>query len=274
VLAKFEKWQVDGFFSRPVETDSGTFDDWDDAGAQFWGVYGTGPVGDVPGMKVDLYYLGLDQPGAMFDQGTADELRHSVGIRLFSEVGALDYNFEGVYQWGQFGHGDIHAWTLASDSGYTFEAAPLRPRLAVRANVSSGDDDPGDNDLGIFSPLFPKGNYFGESALLGPLNLIDVHPMVQSRLAEAVSLEAGWDFFWRYSKDDGLYGNGLNLIQAAAGSDDRYIGSELSFLLEWQINQHLSLSTSYSHFFAGSFLKETGPGKDVDYFATLAAYRF
>lgn len=274
VLAKIDEWQIDGFLSRPVETDPATFDDWGEEGAHFWGVYATGLVGGVPGLKVDLYYLGLDQSDATFEQGTADELRHSIGMRVFGEAGAFDYNFEGVYQWGRFGQGDIRAWTLASDTGYAFDAAPFEPRIAIRTDVSSGDDDRNDSDLGTFSPLFPKGNYFGESAIIGPVNLIDLHPMVRFHVFEAVSLEAGWTFFWRYSKEDGLYGSGLNLIQDAAGSDDRYIGSELSWLLDWQINRHLSLSSSCSHFFAGSFLEETGPGRDVDYFTVSATYRF
>jgi Alginate export len=274
VLTTFDGWRVDGFFARPVETDFGVFDDGGDADAQFWGIYGAGPLYDPAGMKLDLYYLGLDQPNAAFDQGTADELRHSIGARLFGKVASTDYNFEGVWQWGRFGDGSIGAWTLASDTGYTFEAAPTMPRIALRANVSSGDDDPNDDDLGTFNPLYPRGNYFGEAATLGPLNLVDLHPMLRFHFPKAVSLEAGWAWYWRYSTDDGIYGNGLNLIQGAAGSDERFIGSELSFVLEWQVNRYIVLSTSYSHLFAGAFLDDTGPGDDVDYFTVLASYRF
>lgn len=274
VLTKLNPWQVDGFYSRPVETDPGIFDDGIDAGARFWGIYATGPINRPAGVKADFYYLGLDQPDATFAQGTADELRHSVGMRLFGASGGLDYNFEGVYQWGRFGNGKIRAWTVASDTGYTFETAPLSPRLALRADVTSGDADPADRALNTFNPLFPRGNYFGESAILGPLNLIDIHPMVQFHPSKAVSLEAGWTWYWRYSKGDGIYGNGLNLIQAPAGSAAHYIGNELSFVLDWQVNRHVGVTASYSHFFAGTFLKETGPGKDVDYFAVAASYRF
>lgn len=274
VLTKLNPWQVDGFFSRPVETDPGIFDDGIDAGARFWGIYATGPINRATGMKADFYYLGLDQPEATFAQGTADELRHSVGTRLFGNSGALDYNFEGVYQWGRFGNGKIRAWTVASDTGYTFASAPLSPRVALRADVTSGDADPTDRSLNTFNPLFPKGNYFGESAILGPLNLIDIHPMVQLHLSEAVSLDAGWTWYWRYSKGDGIYGNGLNLIQAPAGNAAHYIGNELSFVLNWEVNRQIGVTASYSHFFAGTFLEETGPGKDVDYFAVAVSYRF
>jgi hypothetical protein len=274
VLAEFEAWRVDGFFSRPVANTPDTFDDWAGTSTQFWGAYATAPVGRVSGMKVDLYYLGLDRSDATFDQGTADELRHTAGVRLFGAAGAFDYNVEGMYQWGTFGSGDIRAWALGSDTGYTFKAAPRTPRIELRVDAISGDRHRGDNDLGAFNPLFPRGNYFGESATLGPVNLLDVHPIVQLRFSEAVSLEFGWAFFWRYRKDDGVYSNALDLIQAAGDSDSRYVGAEVSLVVDWRLDRHVSLRTAYAHFFAGSFLKDTGPGEDVDFFTVVATYRF
>lgn len=272
VLSRFGEWRVDAFLSRPVETDPGRFDDWGDGDALLWGVYCTAPV--ATSLRIDLYYLGLDQPDASFEAGTADEVRHSVGARWFGETGRVDYNFEGVYQWGKFDGGGIRAWTLASDTGYTFADAPLAPRLAIRVDISSGDDDPNDGELGTFNPLYPRGNYFGEAAILGPLNLIDVHPMARLQLSDTTSFEAAWTWYWRTSKQDGVYGSGLNLIQDSAGSEARYIGNELSVLFEWQIDRHLAFTTSFSHFFAETFLTATGPGEDVDYVMAMVTYRF
>jgi hypothetical protein len=274
VLTKLNDWQVDGFYSRPVETDFGQFDNWGDANERFWGIYGAGLLSDKAGIKLDGYYLGVDRPNATFDQGTADETRHSIGTRLFGEAGSVDYNFEAIYQWGEFGTGDIYAWTAASDTGYTFKKSKWKPRVAIRANVTSGDKNLNDQDLNTFNPLYPRGNYFGEAAILGPLNLIDLHPMVQLNFSETLTLETGWTFYWRQSRDDGIYGPGLNSIQNAAGSNERYVGSEFSLLLEWQMNRHIALSTGYSHFYGGSFLKDTGPGKDVDYFSLHGTYKF
>ena len=89
-----------------------------------------------------------------------------------------------------------------------------------------------------------------------------------------MGLEVCWDFFWRYSADDGVYGPAGNLVQSPNGSNERYIGSEISLLLDWRINRELSVRAGYSHFFAGSFLKDAGPGEDVDYFSVTLAYRF
>ena len=122
LLTHFDDWQIDAFAARPVEDDPGSFDDWDEDGTYFWGVYATHPLPILPGAKVDLYYLGLRRPDVAFVQGTEDELRHSIGGRLFGERDGWDYNFEGVVQFGTFGDADIFAWTLASETGYTFAA--------------------------------------------------------------------------------------------------------------------------------------------------------
>lgn len=273
-LASFEAWQVDGFYSRPVETNPGTFDDGRVPGEQFWGVYGTWKPDRMHTTGLDVYYLGLGRRDADFNQGTADERRHSVGTRCFGSFDNLDWDLEAVLQWGHFGDGDIRAWTLATDVGWTFGEAALAPRAAIRLSFISGDRDGDDSDLQTFNPLFPRGKYFGESATLGPLNVIDVHPMLRLTLAEGWSLESGWGFFWRTSNEDGVYGNGPNLILSDAGSDAAFIGSEVSILLSVVINRHISLSTSYSRFFDGTFLREVGPGKDMEYFSIVATYLF
>jgi len=41
-----------------------------------------------------------------------------------------------------------------------------------------------------------------------------------------------------------------------------------------RINRDFTFTAIYSHFFAGRFLKETPPGKDVDYTSTWLMFRF
>lgn len=273
-LGAFAGWRVDGFFGRLVQNEIDRFDPWFQRDTNFWGVYGTGAIWSAAGMNLDVYYLGVERPDAAFDQGTARELRHTFGARLFGELEGLEYDLEGMYQGGEFGAHRIRAWAAASDAGYTFRTLPLSPRIGARANVASGDQDPRDRTLGTFNPLFPRGNYFGESAIVGPVNLFDVHPLVQLSLLESLVFEAGWAIFWRYSTADGFYDNRLDLIQAADGSERRLIGSELSLVLDWTLGRHLSARGSYSHFFTGPFLKDTGPGSDANAVIVFGAYHF
>ena len=44
--------------------------------------------------------------------------------------------------------------------------------------------------------------------------------------------------------------------------------------MKWQVERHTTLSAVFSHFVAGPFLRETGPGRDVDYASAWATYKF
>ena len=273
-ILKIIGWQVDAFAAKPVRTKVGAFDDDPDPNQNFWGFYAITPFSWLPGGNVDLYYLGLDRQNARFDQGTAHEIRHSVGTRIWGYKAGWDYNLEFVYQFGRFGGGDIQAWTAASDVGFAFENAPLKPRLGLKANVTSGDDNPNNADLRTFNPLFPRGAYFGEPALIGPANHMDVHPQLDLALRPNLILTLDWDCFWRESTHDGIYGPAVNVVQSGQTSDARYVGNQAEAMLEWRVDRHLTLAADYAHFFAGDFLKEATLGKDVEYFSAWVTYRF
>jgi hypothetical protein len=88
-----------------------------------------------------------------------------------------------------------------------------------------------------------------------------------------VALSADWDFFWRYSTHDGIYDAGGNVLRRADG-DARFIGHQPGVGISWQIERHTSFNAVYSHFFAGDYIKESGPGADVDFVAVWLQYRF
>ena len=273
-ILEVNRWRVDAFAVKPVRTKVGAFDDDPDPNQKFWGIYAVTPVSWLSGGNVDLYYLGLDRKKAHFDQGTAHELRQTLGTRIWGRQSSWDYNLEFIYQFGSFGSGDIQAWTAASDVGFTLENTLFKPRLSLKANVTSGDDNPNNPDLQTFNPLFPRGAYFGEPALIGPANHIDVHPEVDLALQKNLTLTLDWDCFWRENTHDAIYGPAVNVIQSGKTSDARYVGHQTEAMLEWRMDHHFTLAADYAHFFAGDFLKETTPGKDVDYFSAWITFRF
>lgn len=273
-MYRTEAVQLDGFATKPTQTRRYVFDDGPDNNAGLWGAYSVFPLPLLADGKADLYYIGLSRHQARFDQGEAHETRHSLGTRLWREVEPFDYNFEFVYQWGCFGKGDIRAWTAASDTGYTMVTLPLSPRFGVRADIASGDENPGDADLQTFNPLFPKGAYFSENGLIGPANFINVNPSVELHLGRKVAATANWDFFWRESRHDGIYNNAVALVRSGRSSEARYIGSQPQAQVEWSIDRHIAFVAIYAHFFAGAFLRESGSGKDVDYVTSWMTYKF
>jgi hypothetical protein len=277
IKAKADAWSIDAFAMRPDLDNFGFFDNYPNHAIGFWGVYAARTLPHK--QMLDVYYLGLNSKEVTFERGTAQEVRHSVGARIFhpaaTERPGLDFDFEGVWQFGTFGTAGIEAWTLASNTGYRFPTVPLKPRFSVNADIASGDH-PGGNTLGTFNPLYPSGHYFGVFASTGPgpLNFMDIHPKVQLEASHGVSIFADWIFQWRESLEDGLYAIPGFLITAADGSRARFVGDRPGTEVQWQANRHLWFQADYGIFYAGRFVKETLPGRNLNYWALWAGYKF
>lgn len=267
---------LDAFLVRPTDPKIGLFNDGQDDNTTFWGIYSASPLSGDRRLVIDLYYLGLNREKARFANGVGDELRHSIGARLSGRAHGWDHDTEAVFQFGTFdqptGSQDIIAWTIASNTGYTFEHAAWKPRLGLKLNVASGDEDPGDGRLGTFNPLFPRNNYFSDANLLAPYNFFDFHPSVSVRPTDSLSVTAGWDAFFRYSTDDAVF-SPTGIVIPAAASDERFVGSTFTMVADWTINRNLTLTASYAHFFRGQVVKDAG-GKDVDYFGIWFTAKF
>jgi hypothetical protein len=275
--AKAGDWRVDLFATRPDLDKPGFFDNVADHATAFWGVYATRPLRQR--ISIDSYYLGLDRKSATFNRGTAQENRETLGARLWrppaTKERGWDFDYEGVWQFGTFGADNIRAWTFASDSGYRFPLAPLRPRISVKADVSSGDD-PHHSSLGTFNPIYPIGNYFGVLADTGsgPVNFIDVHPRLQTWLPHGVSISTDVVVQWRASLYDGVYAVPGFLLVAAGDSRARFVGYRPGIEARWQIDRHAYLQADYGVFFAGEFLKHASPGRNINYTEIWAGYKF
>jgi len=281
IRSKVGEWNVDAWAVRPDLDRPGFFDNAPDHKTAFWGVYATRPVVSqrLRGLGYDLYYLGLDRKNATFERGTAAELRHTVGARLWRPIATqepgADFDYEGVVQFGTFGSDDIRAWTFASDTGYSLATVPLRPRFSIKADISSGDN-PASHTLGTFNPIYPIGNYFGVLADTGPgpVNFIDVHPRIQTQLPHGISISTDIVAQWRENVHDGVYAVPGFLLVPANGSRARFVGYRPGTEVRWQINRHAYLQADYGIFYAGQFLKEASPGRNINYLEFWAGYKF
>lgn len=267
-------WTLNGLYVRPREDRFGVFDDRINDEQALWGAYAVGKDVLSSGSTLDFYVLGYENERAHFVQGRASEERISVGARLSGKAGGWDYNWEVVGQFGHFGGGEIRAWTLATETGYTFSHAPLKPRIALSANVASGDKDPNDGKLQTFNPLFPRGNYFSEDATLGPRNFFNLHPFVTLQLTDAFTLTTDVNFFWRLEKGDGIYTPSGAILREPQPGAGRYVGTAASANLTWQITPYLEASAIYTRFEPGAFLDDTGAAKPLDFVELSIRARF
>lgn len=269
-----KNWKVDTFAVSPITTARGTFDDGSAIRRRFWGVYAVRPLSGVPSGTVDVYYFGRFREHAVFDQGDAYEHRHTIGTRMAGRTDEWDGDVELVYQFGSFGGAAIEAWLAASDIGYTVPDAPGRPRIGLRLDVASGDRDPRARRLQTFHALFPRGAFYTDSGLIGRGNIIDLHPNVTVQCTRTVTLVADWEFFWRFSVRDGVYGPSSDLLRSGKTSSARTVGHQPSLTIEWRPSPRWSLTSGCAYFIAGGFLRESGASENVTALSATVAFRF
>jgi Alginate export len=259
MIAEDAHVRLDLFAVKPAENNLGFFDDVSNHAESLWGAYLTVPAAIVSRGQADLYYIGLDAKSATYNRGTAPELRHTVGTRVFRPIGkGLDYNWEPNYQWGSFGGAAIRAWSVSTETGFTFDRIRFHPRPVMRANVYSGDGNPATQPLGTFNSLFPRGAFFTPAVIpfLGPQNLIDLHPVLQFQLKTNVTAAFAWNWYWRESTRDGIYAFGSGaLIDPAGASGTHYLGNQGDFEIRWAPARHTIIAFNFAGFKPGTFFK-------------------
>jgi len=219
--------------------------------------------------------MGLDNRNVRFDgKGTGREQRETTGTRFWGRTSHWDYNDEFTFQWGWFGSGNIRAWAASTEHGYRIEQAPLSPRFGLRAVAFSGDRNPSSHNLGTFNSIYEQGPYFSDAELFARRNVVALQPSVDLKLSKSVSMKVNPAFFWRESTSDGLYSVGNSVIVSGLKSNARYIATQASTQLQWRMNRNLTWHTEYGHFFAGEFLKQSTPGKSINFWTGWVDVRF
>jgi hypothetical protein len=282
-IFKLQGWTVTGFWTLFVPVQKYNFNT-SDLSTQFYGIYASGKVPLAQAVGLDLYWMGLQSdvnaftgtPFARYNGTVGREERHTLGGRLWGKVATtgIDYELEGAFQVGRVGAGSVDAFMITGQLGYTFAEFPAAPRLQVGLDYASGDDKAG-GDVHTFNQLFPLGHaYFGYIDTVGRQNIIDVNPgfSVQPFTKLVASLEG--HLFWRADTRDALYNAGGNVVRAGSAGSSSEIGSEIDLLFKYQFDRHLLGLLGYNHFFAGDFIRESGPSKDINFAYLTLQYTF
>ncbi|QGL96394.1 hypothetical protein FEO90_06195 [Stenotrophomonas maltophilia] len=266
--------QLTGFYLQPVDTKIGGFNDRRSRNKAVWGLYATQWFDTKHLNGFDVYYIGLRDRNAVFDQGAGKQLAHTLGSRLFGDGGAWHWNVEAALQLGTFAGHRSQAWGAGVETGYRFRSTPLRPEIALTADIVSGDGDPDDPKLGTLNSLFPNGKYFGALSPIGPRNLIHVRPSISVHPHEDVALSLTVVAYWRQSTADGIYAIPGMLVRSGQQSDARFIGKQIELATSWQITPELNLTASLSAFDPGPFIRDTGPARTIKMAGVQTTYRF
>ncbi len=249
------RWHWDAFGVRLVNVEpNGVLNDSSNSNRSLAGLYLSGPMDWT---SLDVYYLYSRVKNRPTIEGTANQERHSLGVRVFGEANNWFWNWEAIGQFGRHGSDDIEAWTLATNTGYRMDA-PWSPEFMLSINVASGDSDPTDGKLETFDALYPRGNYFSELALLGPANFYNLNPTLSLKPTEDVDVSLRVNWYWRLETSDGVYGPPGNLLRAPLGSDERFVNLAYSLSAAWRLNKTWRLTASLTHSRPQDFIQETG----------------
>ena len=123
------------------------------------------------------------QKSATYNRGTAHELRHTVGTRVFRPIGkGLDYNWEPNYQWGSFGSASIRAWSVSTD---TLSSSTIVTGGRIQRRRQSGQSAPRNLQLTFpaWRMLYPRN----ERKAKGNAERINVAPVTSSKSLEESS---------------------------------------------------------------------------------------
>ena len=270
---KKNQFKADVFYTNYVASHRGIFDDKFNKDVKFWGSYLTkNEVFKNHGL--DVYYLGIWKRIAVLNDARGKEVRHSVGTRFWNSKNNWLYDFEAIYQFGNIDHKEISAWTASIKTTYKFDAIKFKPTIGLKTEIISGDRRIGDNKIQTFNPLYAMGGYFGLAALIGPSNIIDIHPSLNMTLLKSVNFEIDYDIFCRYRAQDGIYRANSSLIYSDGDTNAKRIGNQLTAAIMYEPNGFFYMRAEMTSFKPGNYLKAVGPGKNLLFLGLTTQFKF
>lgn len=209
--------------------------------ASFLGVHGVLDAG--PDRTLDLYLL-HDR-----SETAAARRRSTLGARYAAGTGPWSYRAEASLQRGEIGGDDLDAWMLGARLGRTFDGG--RSGAVLWYDLLSGDEEPGDGEIGAFNTLFATNHkFYGFADLFldipaatGQRGLSDAAVKTFLDMSPTVRLSADLHHF-RVAEDRGL--------------STARLGEELDLTARWRYTEALTFSGGFSFVAQGDGLAELG----------------
>lgn len=264
-----DEWWVDGFVSSVVRLHESQFNvsDWTDTQNPrrqiFSGVYLSSAL--MPVQTTDLYALHLHEESLT---GATDFL--TLGTRMKGDplkLAGWDYTFELAGQTGQVRGQDLQAYAFHLEGGYNWLESAWKPRLALEYSHGSGDGNAADGQTNTFQNLFPTNHPpYGFMDTMSWQNMHNVVLRLAAQPHAKVKTTLDLHGFWLSDTGDAWYrANGTTQVRGVSPGAGNYAGSEVDFTVNTKLAKHLDMLVGYSHFFAGSYLDDTGGGDDADF---------
>jgi len=206
------------------------------------------------------YVFGIHRKEVTVLQGTEAEDRYSVGLLSYGPYAntPFDAEAEATFQFGRFGSSDVRAWALTLIGGLSPGDWRLNPRFWASLDYASGDQDPNDNKLQTYDPLYPLGQtFFGVHGLIDRRNLISASINADIVPAQKLLVRASMFSLWRAETTDAVYRTNGSILRPPSGSEARHIGVQAQGMVGYQAGRNLLLVGVLTWLRPGKFIKET-----------------
>ncbi|MEY4646660.1 MAG: hypothetical protein RIQ98_496 [Bacteroidota bacterium] len=265
------KSQLHPFIVKPIRMLPGYLDD-GLANEIFLGSYWIKPR-LYSKLNLDAYYFFLEstQREYVFKKGI--EQRHTAGLHVYSPLQQINYDVELAHQWGRFNSLDISAWMLVWD--FNFEAKK-HVYVGFSGNYVPGDESTTDQQLNTFNTLYARPP-FGQTVALNITNTLNLSPYLRYQAGTKWLATARASIVNRTSKADGIFTpnmSPLRPLKLDAVSDQTGICDIYALDVNYVPTKHYFFQAELGFCKAGNYLKDSGPGKDVVYFAFRNAIKF
>lgn len=242
-----EGWDLDGFWTRPIYAEPQSLDS-PDGTQEFYALWWT--YRGIPDEIVEAYWIGYADYDAPFAAASTFKFQ-TVGGHWKGEQDQWLAEFEGAYQFGEFGDIGHSAGFFTIGVGRDMKNLPWKPVLWVYYDWASGDDTIGNG----FNQLFPLGHkYLGFMDFFARTNIEDFNVLLETKPADQWKGIIWWHVFNLQNGDDVPYRiNGLPFVTTPGGS--QYLGQELDLLAVWNQTPRISWLFGYSHFFTGDWYR-------------------
>ncbi len=242
-----DDWSLDGFWVQPIFAEPQSLDS-PDGTQEFYALWWS--YRGIPDELVDLYWIGYADYDAPFAAASTFKFQ-TAGLHWKRQRDQWLAEFEGGYQFGEFGDLSHSAGFFTIGVGRELPNLPWNPVLWVYFDWASGDDTIGNG----FNQLFPLGHkYLGFMDFFARTNIEDFNVLLETAPAEKWKCIVWWHVFNLQNGSDVPYRiNGLPYTETPGGS--QYLGQELDLLAIWNQTPRMSWLFGYSHFFTGAWFR-------------------
>jgi len=264
-----EDWWADGFISSVVTPHESHFNtsDWSDTQNSrhqlFSGLYFSTSL--IPVQTTDFYAFHLHEEGLI---GSTDFI--TLGTRMKGDplkLAGWDYTFELAGQAGRALGQDLRAYAFHLEGGYNWLQTSWKPRLAMEYSFGSGDSNAKDGKVNTFQNLFPTNHPpYGFMDTFSWQNMHNVVLRMAAQPHAKVKTTLDLHAFWLADTEDAWYrANGTTRVRNIHSKASNNAGAEADFTINAKLSKHLDMLLGYSHFFAGTYLSDTGAGDDANF---------